>query len=139
MNSIGAAAQRAAAKVKGNDLHPARTQCVRVQDFKHGAETEVRVGDRSIAADPEAGRIVPANRTVRRGNGMSILPPRMHIDPVFDISAVFVQYPIPFVALGRAALGLIRTCTTTSHRRCAQGIVHAAAGIIFAENQTRSI
>ena len=41
VNSIGAAAQRAAAKVKGNDLHPVSAQCVRVQDFKDGAETSV--------------------------------------------------------------------------------------------------
>ena len=66
LNSIGAAAQLAAAKVKGNDLQSVRTQCVRVQDFKDGAETDVRAGVRSIDADPVAGRIVPANRTVPR-------------------------------------------------------------------------
>ena len=90
-----------AAKVKGNDLQSARTQCVSVQDFKDGAETDVRVGVRSKVADPEAGRIEPAKRTARRG--ISILSPRIQYIPVFDISAVFVQYPIPFVALGRAA------------------------------------
>ena len=136
VNSIGAAAQLAAAKVKGNGLQSVRTQCVRFRDFKDGAETDVREGARSIAADPVAGRIVPTNRTVRRGNGMSILPPRMHIDPVFDISVFLIQYRVPFVALGHDALGSARTCSVTSHRRCAQGIVHAAAGIIFAENQT---
>ena len=41
VNSIGAAAQRAAVQVKGNDLHPVSAQCVRVQDFKDGAETSV--------------------------------------------------------------------------------------------------
>ena len=137
LNSTGAAAERSAAKVKGNGLHPVRTQCVRVQDFKDGAETDDRVGDRSIVDVPVAGRIAPANRTVRRG--ISILSPRIHFNPVLDISAVLVQHRVPFVALGHAALGIARTCRVTSHRRCAQGIVHAAAGIIFAENQTRSI
>ena len=47
LNILGAAAQFAAAKVKGNDLQPARAQCVRVQDFKDGAETDVRIGVRS--------------------------------------------------------------------------------------------
>ena len=135
LNILGAAAQLAAVQVKGNDLHPVRAQCVRVQDFKDGAETDVREGARSIAADPVAGRIVPTNRTVRRGNGMSILPPRIHFIPVLDISAVLIQHRVPFVALGHDALGSARTCSVTSHRRCAQGIVHAAAGIIFAENQ----
>ena len=41
VNSIGAAAQRAAVQVKGNDLHPVSAQCVRVQDFKDGTETSV--------------------------------------------------------------------------------------------------
>ena len=66
MNSIGAAAQLAAVQVKGNGLHPVRAQCVRVQDFKDGAETEVREGERSIVEVPVAGRIEPAKRTVRR-------------------------------------------------------------------------
>ena len=92
---------------------------------------------RSIVVVPGAGRIVPANRTAQRG--ISILSPRIHFIPVLDISAVLVQHRVPFVALGHAALGIARTCRVTSHRRCAQGIVHAAAGIIFAENQTRSI
>ena len=39
LNSIGATAQLAAVQVKGNDLQSARAQCVRVQDFKDGAET----------------------------------------------------------------------------------------------------
>ena len=51
-----------------------------------------------------------------------------------DISAVLVQHRVPFVALGHAALGIARTCRDTSHRRCAQGIVHAA-DIVLAENQ----
>ena len=64
VNSIGAAAQLAAAKVKGNDLQSVRTQCVSVQDFKHGAETDARAGERSIVEVPVAGRTVPANRTI---------------------------------------------------------------------------
>ena len=134
MNILGAITQLAAAKVKGNDLQPVRAQCVRVRDFKDGAETNDRVGVRSSVVVPEAGRNVPAKRTVRRGT--SILPPRKYSIPVLDISAVLVQHRVPFVALGRAAFGIVRTCRTTSHRRCAQGIAHAAAGIIFAENQT---
>ena len=41
LNSIGAITQRSAAKVKGNNLQSVRAQCVRVQDFKDGAETSV--------------------------------------------------------------------------------------------------
>ena len=138
LNILGAAAERSAAKVKGNDLQSVRTQCVRVQDFKHGAETDARVGVRSIAVDPEAGRSAPANRTARRVARNSILSPQIqiHIIPVLDISAVLIQHRVPFVALGLAGIGIAQTCSVTSHRRCAQGIVHAAAGIIFAENQT---
>ena len=136
MNSIGAAAERSAAKVKGNDLQSVRTQCVSVQDFKHGAENDIRVGARSIVDAPEAGRNEPANRTERRVVSCCVLPPRIYAIPVFDVAAVLVQHCVPFVALGHAALGIARTCSVTSHRRCAQGIVHAAAGIIFAENQT---
>ena len=40
LNILGAITQRAAAKVKGNDLQSVRTQCVRVQDFKDGAEAD---------------------------------------------------------------------------------------------------
>ena len=97
LNSLGAAAQLAAVQVKGNDLQSVRAQCFRVQDFKDGAETEVREGERSIAADPVAGRNVPANRTVRLGDRRSILSPRIHFIPVLDISAVLVQYPVPFI------------------------------------------
>ena len=138
LNILGAITQRAAAKVKGNDLQSVRTQCVRVQDFKDRAETDARVGVRSIAVDPEAGRSAPANRTARRVARNSILSPQIqiHIIPVLDISAVLIQHRVPFVALGHAAFGIAQTYKVTSHRRCAQGIVHAAAGIIFAENQT---
>ena len=66
VNSIGAAAQLAAVQVKGNDLQSVRIQCVSVQDFKHGAETDEQEGVRSIVAAPVAGRTVPANRTDRR-------------------------------------------------------------------------
>ena len=105
LNILGAAAERSAAKVKGNDLQSVRTQCVRVQDFKHGAETDARVGVRSIAVDPEAGRSAPANRTARRVARNSILSPQIqiHIIPVLDISAVLIQHRVPFVALGRTA------------------------------------
>ena len=136
VNSIGAAAQLAAVQVKGNDLHPVRAQCVRVQDFKDGAETDVRAGVRSIVVAPVAGRIVPANRTARRVARRNILSPRKHFIPVLDISAVLIQHRVPFVALGHAAFGIARTCIVTSHRRCAQGIVHAAGDIVLAENQT---
>ena len=141
LNILGAAAERSAAKVKGNDLQSVRTQCVRVQDFKHGAETDARVGVRSIAVDPEAGRSAPANRTARRVARNSILSPQIqiHIIPVLDISAVLIQHSVPFVALGHAAFGIAQTYKVTSHRRCAQGIVHAAGDIVLAENQTRSI
>ena len=137
LNILGAITQRSAAKVKGNDLQPVRAQCVRVQDFKDGAEAEGRV--RSIVAGPETGRTFPpANRTERRVARNSILSPQIqiHIIPVLDISAVLIQHRVPFVALGYAAFGIAQTYKVTSHRRCAQGIVHAAAGIIFAENQT---
>ena len=103
LNILGAAAERSAAKVKGNDLQPVRTQCVRVQDFKHGAETDVRGGVRSKFVVEGAGRKVPANHTVQRAARRNILPPRKHSIPVLDISAVLVQYPVPFVALGRTA------------------------------------
>ena len=139
VNSIGAAAQLAAAKVKGNDLQSVRTQCVGVPNFKDGAETEARVGARSRVAVPVAGRRVPAARPVRRVDRRNILSPQIHFIPVLDISAVLVQHRVPFVALGHAASGIAQTCRVTSHRRCAQGIVHAAAGIIFAENQTFGI
>ena len=66
LNILGAAAQLAAVQVKGNGLHPVRAQCVRVQDFKDGAETDVRSGARNIVVVPEAGRIAPANRTIPR-------------------------------------------------------------------------
>ena len=99
VNSIGAAAQLAAVQVKGNDLHPVRVQCVRVQDFKDGAETDVRGGDRSMVVVPVAGRMVPTVRADwERIIGFGVLPPRRSLAPVFDISAVLVQYLIPFVA-----------------------------------------
>ena len=104
LNILGAAAERSAAKVKGNDLQSVRTQCVRVQDFKDGAETDVRSGERSTVEAPGAGRIVPANRRVRRVAKISILPPRIHLIPVLDISAVLVQHRVPLIALGRTAL-----------------------------------
>ena len=139
LDSFRAFAQFTAAKVEGNGFQPVRAQCVRVQDFKDRAETEARVGVRSTVVEPAAGRIVPANRTARRNISRSILSPRRHPAPVFDISVVLVQYPVPFVALGRATLGIARTCTSASLRRRAQGIVHTAGGVTFAENQTRIV
>ena len=103
LNSIGAAAERSAAKVKGNDLQSVRAQCVRVQDFKDRAETDEREEVRSIVVVPASARIVPANRTERRVVSCCVLPPRKYAIPVFDVAAVLVQYPVPFVALGRTA------------------------------------
>ena len=66
LDSIRAAAQFSAAKVKGNGFQPVRAQRAGVQDFKDGAETEELEGERSIGAGIFAGRIVPAaNHTVR--------------------------------------------------------------------------
>ena len=104
LNILGAAAQLAAAKIKGNGFQPVSAQRAGVQDIKHGAETEERAGIHSMEVAPVAGRIEPANRTVRlRTTFKSVLPPRKHPIPVFDISVLLVQYPVPFVALGRAA------------------------------------
>ena len=65
LNSIGAAAQLAAVQVKGNGLQSAKAQCVRVQDFKDGAETEVDVPKRGRGVVPGAGRVVPTVRPER--------------------------------------------------------------------------
>ena len=96
-------AQLAAAKVKGNGLQSVRTYRVVVQDLKDGAETDLRVLTRSVAVATEAARIVPANRTAPRQAAHRILSTRKKPVPVFDISVVLVQQPVPFVALGRAA------------------------------------
>ena len=103
LNILGTVTQLSAAKVKGNDLQSVRAQCIRVQDFKDGAEIDARGGERSSVAAPVAGRIVPANRTERRVVSCCVLPPRIYAIPVFDVVAVLVQYPVPFVALGRTA------------------------------------
>ena len=140
LNILGTVTQRSAAKVKGNDLQSVRAQCVSVQDFKDGAETKERAEIHSMEANPFAGRIEPAKRTVRlRTSFKSVLSQRKHIDPVFDISAVLVQYPVPFVALGRTTFYITRTSVTTSHGRRTQRIVHTACGIVLAENQTCGI
>ena len=139
LDILRAAAQFTAAKVKGNDFQPVRTHRIRVQDFKDRAKTEARVGGHSIVAVPVAGRTVPAKCSALLRITRSILPPRIYCAPVFDISVVLVQYPVPFVALGRATLGIARTCTSASLRRRAQGIVHTAGGVTFAENQTRIV
>jgi len=66
LDSIRAAAQFSAAKVKGNGFQPVRAQRAGVQDFKDGAETEELEGERSIGAGIFAGQIIPAaNHTVR--------------------------------------------------------------------------
>ena len=139
LDSLGASAQFAAAKVEGNGFQPVRAQCVRVQDFKDRAETEGRAMPHSTAVMPAAVRTAPTKRTLRRNISRSILPPRIHPFPVFDISVVLVQYPVPFVAWGRATLGLSRAYPTTPHGRCAQYIVHAAGGVVPAENQPSGI
>ena len=139
LNILGAAAERSAAKVKGNDLQPVRAQCVRVQDFKDGAETDVRAGVRSSEVEPEAGRTVPANRTVRRVVSCCVLPPRIYAIPVFDVAAVLVQHRVPLIALGRAAFYIAPAYMITSHRWGTQRIVYAAASIVLAEKQTRGI
>ena len=139
LNILGAIPQLAAAKVKNNSFQPVRAQRVRVQDFKDRAEADARIGGRSNAIVPAASRIVPANRTARFLSARSILSPRRHPAPVFDISVVLVQYSVPFVALGRAASGIARACTITSHGWCTQHIVHAVSGVVFAENQARIV
>ena len=66
LDSIRASSQFSAAKVKGNGFQPVRAQRAGVQDFKDGAETEEREGERSIGAGIFAGQIIPAaNHTVR--------------------------------------------------------------------------
>ena len=66
LDSIRASSQFSAAKVKGNGFQPVRAQRAGVQDFKDGAETEEREGERSIGAGICAGQIVPAAKhTVR--------------------------------------------------------------------------
>ena len=66
LDSIRASSQFSAAKGKGNGFQPVRAQRAGVQDFKDGAETEEREGERSIGAGICAGQIVlAANHTVR--------------------------------------------------------------------------
>ena len=139
LNILGAAAERSAAKVKGNDLQSVRAQCVRVQDFKHGAETDEREEVRSIVVVPASARIVPANRTERRVVSCCVLPPRIYAIPVFDVAAVLVQHRVPLIALGRAAFYIAPAYMITSHRWGTQRIVYAAASIVLAEKQTRGI
>ena len=135
LNILEAITQLAAAKVKGNGLQSVRAQCAGVQDFKDGAEADRRAGALGPAGGPVAGRNVPAKRTGRPRRARNILPPRMHPAPVFDISVVLIQYSVPFVALGRAVLGIARACTIASHGRRTQRIAHTAGGVVLAENQ----
>ena len=136
LDGLRAVTQLAAAKVEGNGFQPVSAQGFRVQDLKDRTETDARAGPRSIPVAPVAGGIVPATRTVHQQRTISILPPRMYLTTVFDISIVLVQYPVPFVALGRAASGIARACTITSRGRRTQRIAYAAGGVIFAKNQT---
>ena len=146
LNILGAAAERSAAKVKGNDLQPVRTQCVRVQDFKDGAETDDRAGVRSTAVVPAAGRIAPANRTARQAVSCCVLPPGIYILPIFDIAICvvivtlfcFVQNHIPLI-ISRGTADILIVGIVKTHRWCTQCIVHTACGIVLAEKQTRGI
>lgn len=59
-----------------------RDQRVSVQNFKDGAEAEVR-GPRGRGSPiVAASRVVPANRAVRRVPGVGFLAPGIHIEPV---------------------------------------------------------
>ena len=146
LNSIGAAAERSAAKVKGNDLQSVRIQCVRVQDFKDGAETDDRVGVRSTAVVPAAGRIAPANRTARQVVSCCVLPPGIYILPIFDIAICivivtlfcFVQNHIPLI-ISRGTADILIVGIVKTRRWGTQRIVYAAASIVLAEKQTRGI
>ena len=135
LNILGAAAQLAATKVEGNGFQPVSAQGFRVQDFQDRAETKVRFGTRRFVETPVASRAVPTVRTTLRVIVRSILPPRRHPTPVFDISVVFVQYPVPFVALRVAAYRLARVPIRTPFGRRAQRIFHAAGSIVFSKNQ----
>ena len=67
LNIIGAAAQLAAVQIKRDGFQSVRAQCVSVQDFKDGAETDVHGPVRSsIVVIPVAGRVVPTFRASRR-------------------------------------------------------------------------
>ena len=66
LNILRAITQLPTAKVEGNGFQPVIAQRAGVQDFKDGAETEEREGERSIGAGIVAGQIVPAAKhTVR--------------------------------------------------------------------------
>ena len=132
LDSIRAAAQFAAAKVKGDGFQAVSAQSVRVQDFQDRAEIK---GIRRFVETPVADRAVPTVRTTLRVIVRSILPPRTYIAPVFDISVVFVQYLVPFVALRVAAYRLARARIRASCGRRAQRIFHAAGSIVFSKNQ----
>ena len=135
LDSLRASTQFAAAKVEGDGFQAVSAQSVRVQDFQDRAETKVRFGARSIVELPFAGRVVPTSRTTQRVIVRSILPPRIYIAPVPDISVVFVQYLVPFVALRVAAYRLARARIRASCGRRAQRIFHAAGSVVFSKNQ----
>ena len=114
LNILRAITQLAAAKIEGNGFQPIRLQCIRVQNFKDGAETEVRSGVRSIGEIPIANRAVPTHCTALRPIVRNILSPRICRVTVSDISVIFVQYLVPFVALRVAAYRIARASIRTS-------------------------
>ena len=59
-----------------------RDQRVSVQDFKYGAETDARDPTAGRVVIPDAGRIVPTGRTVRRVACIDFLAPGIHIKPI---------------------------------------------------------
>ena len=59
-------ADLSAIQINRYHVQAVRAQCVRVQDFKHGAETKGRIPIAARDGTPVAGRIVPTARTVQR-------------------------------------------------------------------------
>ena len=70
-----------------------RDQRVSVQDFKDGAETDVRVLGRSSAVTPVAGLIAPTARARRRISRICLLTPGIDASPMPQgvMGAVFVR------------------------------------------------
>ena len=147
LNILGAAAQLAAAKVKGNDLQSVRAQRAGVQDFKDGAEAVVWKRGSCIAVGQTANRRVPTLHTLRGTGRWSlgcILSRGVHIFPVFDIACCiilpiltrFVQDRVPFVILRIAVfIGVTAQLVIASYGRCAKRIAYLSAGIVFSENK----
>lgn len=80
-----------------------RDQRVSVQNFKDGAETEEDAPRRGRAVNPEAGRVVPTVRPVRRPTRVGLLTPRIDADPVpkLIVSAVVIGCIHARVKVGR--------------------------------------